>query len=94
MGKMDKRWWPLREFQGRDVHHRNVEREAFVDTKTLNNSDKRTVFPENRHGEEVGWSGSPPNEGPGSQEHEASERTDLDRYRANYALIHWGDDER
>lgn len=89
MGKQDKRWWPMQEFLGRDMQRRNLVKEVFVDTTTLNHPDKRAVQPTSADGEPLGWSGSPPNLESGAPEREQTEHTSGEAYRERYALIDW-----
>lgn len=83
MGRLDKRWWPLLEYQGRG----EPSRQCFVDMTTAAEPDKRTVFPQTAEGDDLGWSGSPPNESSGAPEREQTERTSGEAYRRGWERI-------
>lgn len=87
MGRNTQRWMPLREFQGKDAQRRTIARECFVDRTTLNALDKTTVFPHNSQGEDVGWSGNPPNLPSGSPEREQTDRTSGEAYREGWERV-------
>ena len=93
MGKNTRRWLELREFQGKDAHRRTIARECFVDRTTLNNIDKATVFPHNSQGEDLGWSGHPPNLPSGSPEREQTERTSSEAYREGWERVYGGEND-
>ena len=87
MGKNTQRWMALREFQGKDVQRRTLAQECFVDRTTFKDVDKTTVFPHTSDGEDLGWSGHPPNLASGSPEHEATERGSGEAYRRGWEQV-------
>jgi hypothetical protein len=77
-----KKWWPMRELQGRGENGEKLSREVFVN---MASEEHETFVPTDKDGQELGWSGSLP------RSFGAKDGTTVysSLYAANFEKISW-----